>query len=110
MTDSKHLYEEANRLRKRMQSYLDDANKSNLRAESLGKSGDINAAANESERANSNYKDATRIEHEAIECERKAAELEARAVEIERRAQDLQEKTQAELAYLERQKRSLRRE
>ena len=108
MTDFKHLHIESARIRIAMQSKLNDADKANLRSESLFRVGDFQRASIESERANKFYKEALQLEHEAMDCDTKASSLESKIIEIEKLENELQEKTRVQMMELERQKRALR--
>ena len=108
MTDFKHLHIEAVRKRGIMQSKLNDADKANLRSESLSRAGDYQRAAIESEHANKFYKEALQLEHEAMDCDTKAAYLELKMIDIDKKENELQEKTRIQIMELEKQKRILR--
>ena len=108
MTDSRQLHQDAARLRQTATTKRQDASNALVRSEDYMKNGFLDRAAQESDRANRDYRESEELERTAMECDHRASAMEAQAFAVERRENELRVASQLQIDRMESQKKSLR--
>lgn len=108
MTNSKHLHQEAEKLRQKIRAKLEEADKATMRADSYNKNGKHDQALREDELADRYFKEVIVMENSATGYEQQAEKLEAKAASLDREESALRISIESQINRIEQQKRILR--